>query len=791
MTTSSIIKKLASAISTAKSARRFHASGTISTLKSPLTIAGIGPIELPLPDATIRKLKKLASPAPYGKGTQTLVDKKVRDTLEIPAESIELTETFRKELDGAVDQIAQKLGLERKRLSCELYKLLVYGSGGFFLPHRDSEKSPGMVATLIVVLPCRFWGGELVLQQDGERQEFSFPLASSSRGIEYVAFFADCQHEVKRLQSGTRVCLAFNLVLQKASSREKTPARGSADPALARAVWDWTRHRPEVPMVFALEHQYTQAGLEPSLLKGPDREVFDQLLAIAEGCECRLHLGQVSRHLCNEANDGHYDYRDRYRSRYWESDDDDFDESDLDDDDEDNIDDLEIGEVYQDEILVDGWKDARGKRVALAPLSCDSSSLISAIPVDQWKPIRQDYEGYTGNAGNTLDRWYHKSAVVLWPNRNHFDMLASMGLPLAVEQLRKMQAKLPKTSEDALEQACDDCQSLAEAIIRKWPNSLPYRRADTPSQEDWQKNWLDALVQFDDPDLIGQFLRVLAQRDWSLNLNSFLRVACQRMGGDEILPHLRELLQVELPRSDHGRLRAEGLAQRDADWLLGLCEVRSNIELPDPALRELLKAALTRFETAPELTERASRYFESGLEQTWLPLLKAALLLDDAKTAERLFKMLAPRPAWLDLRSFQVDAALGLRKWAASHWEATPPLVEAWIEQVRQDLQAATAVRPTPPNDLTREANLDCNCETCRELKAFLIDPATAVASMGSNDMKRSHLEGQIRTKKLDVTPKLERGPRSYLLKLTKTIASYERAAKQYASDLKLLARLP
>jgi hypothetical protein len=775
MTTSSITKKLASAISANKTEGRFHATGTIRSLESPLTIAGIGPLELPIPNATIRKLRNLATPAPYGKGTETLVDKKVRDTLEVPAESIELTETFRTALDGAVDHVAKQLGLERDRLSCELYKLLVYGSGGFFLPHRDSEKCPGMVATLIVVLPCRFSGGELILQQDGVRRTISFPMASSQQGIEYVAFFADCQHEVKKLRSGTRVCLAFNLVLQKSSTRKKTPAHGPADPALTRAVWEWTRERPEKPLVFALEHQYTQGGLEPSLLKGPDREVFDQLLAIAESCECRLHLGQVSRHLCNSAEDGYYDYRSRVRYS---------------DDGEVDLNSLDIGEVYEDEIIVDGWKDGRGKRVAMGPLSCDSSSLISSIPVDEWKPTRQDYEGYTGNAGNTLDRWYHKSALVLWPNRMHFDMLASMGLSPAVVRLQRMQAKLPKTPEDLLEQACDDCQSLAEAIIRKWPDRLRYRRSETPPLEEWHASWLDALVQFDDPDLIGQFLRVLARRDWSLKLDSFIRVACARMGGDEILPHLLEFLQVELPRNDYGRLEAEGLAQRDANWLLGLCEARSKIELPDKGLRELLKAALTRFETAPELSERGRHYPESGLEKTWLALLKAALLLDEAKTTERLFKILATRPAWLDLRSFQVDAALGLRTWAAARWKVTPPQIEAWIEQVRRDLEAATAIRPTPPTDLAREANLDCNCETCRELKAFLIDPATEVARLGTNDFKRSHLDQQIRTKELDVNQKLERGPRSYVLKLTKTIASYERANKQYDSDLKLLARL-
>jgi hypothetical protein len=35
----------------------------------------------------------------------------------------------------------------------------VYEKGGFFLPHRDSEKHDRMVASLIVVLPNPFEGG--------------------------------------------------------------------------------------------------------------------------------------------------------------------------------------------------------------------------------------------------------------------------------------------------------------------------------------------------------------------------------------------------------------------------------------------------------------------------------------------------------------------------------------------------------------------------------------------------------------------------------------------------------
>ena len=54
-------------------------------------------------------------------------------------------------------------------VEAELYKLLVYEPGGFFLEHRDTEKVGGMFATLIVVLPSEHEGGELVVaHQDRE-----------------------------------------------------------------------------------------------------------------------------------------------------------------------------------------------------------------------------------------------------------------------------------------------------------------------------------------------------------------------------------------------------------------------------------------------------------------------------------------------------------------------------------------------------------------------------------------------------------------------------------------------
>ena len=59
----------------------------------------------------------------------------------------------------------------------DLYKLLVYDPGSFFVNHRDTEKAAGMFATLIIVLPPIYTAVHLLVRhRDREaRLELSCP----------------------------------------------------------------------------------------------------------------------------------------------------------------------------------------------------------------------------------------------------------------------------------------------------------------------------------------------------------------------------------------------------------------------------------------------------------------------------------------------------------------------------------------------------------------------------------------------------------------------------------------
>lgn len=95
-------------------------------------------------------------------------------------------------------------------VTASLYKLVLYEPGGFFKPHRDTEKEPGMFGTLIIQLPSWHQGGALVVRKGVERRFNWSP--DSKDGYRYAAFFADCEHELERVNAGYRLVLLYNLV---------------------------------------------------------------------------------------------------------------------------------------------------------------------------------------------------------------------------------------------------------------------------------------------------------------------------------------------------------------------------------------------------------------------------------------------------------------------------------------------------------------------------------------------------------------------------------------------------
>lgn len=722
--------------------------------------------------ADVRKLSRFASQAPYGQGTETIIDQNVRETLEVDAKQVRLLPEFTEVIEAAIHESADCLQLEKSQLQVELYKLLIYPKGGFFLPHRDSEKRKSMVATMIVVLPSRFGAGDLVIWHQGNRQTFSFDEARSQKQPQFVAFFADCEHEVKKVTSGVRVCLTYNLIIGPERKSKSTASKSKVDSALRGQVVSWIRHRPSTPLVFALDHQYTEAGLTPPRLKGTDKELHQSVEAVANSLRCRLYFGQVERHLCQHADDGSFGYGQRGYRR-WSGD----------------YDDLTIGEVYKDEIVIDGWRDASGEPTDLASLACHESQLISLVPVEDWIPTRQDYEGYTGNAGNTLDRWYHKSIIAIWPKSKHFEILAQMGLHYAIAELLEMRAKLPGDIDDKLEQTRDDCWQLAAAIINHWPNRTYERGEQNQDTQPWLKQFVSELPNFDDPRLIERLLQTVAERDWRTNLNRFVLNSLRQIGVDEILPALEDLLRFNPPPNEYGIRFLDGLATRDAEWLLELAKDKRRGGLSWEQLQGLFAIAIEKLSAYAQKSSRETYHRGQLPIETWRVLCQAIVAAGDERLGS-MIQLAGEYPGLFDFRSVQIPIAVELRDFSAKRHDQISTALSEWLAELTKRLMDATAREPQPPADFRRESDTGCDCRFCRQLSKFLSDPTQKQTKLPAAEAARKHLEHVIYSRELDVMAKTVRVGRPYSLELTKTIVSYDAKVQRYHDDLKLLKTL-
>lgn len=767
-----VIQDLVTAVDNTKQNAKFCTSGIVDLPQKSdgnISIDGLGAVSLPLRPKGVREIIAFAETAPYGKGTRTIIDQSVRNSLEIKARKLTVSDELDQAVEEATQQAAIELGLPADRLQAKLYKLLVYQEGGFFLPHRDSEKRKSMVGSMVVMLPSKFSGGELLVQHQDAKKRFAFSKAAAGNECEFTAFYADCLHEVRSVKTGVRVCLSYNLCLKP--ERKQRAAEPNAP--LVSAIGRWTITRPTDPMVFALEHQYTAAGLKPGLLKGNDRASAEQLIAAADEANCHLHFGQVSRHLMQAAEDGSYG---RGRCSDWSN----FELADLD-----------LGEAYEDDVLIDGWKDAAGTRLKLDAMHLESSTLISTTPLEEWKPTSYDYEGYTGNAGNTLDRWFHKSAVVIWSKASHYDVLVKMGHRSSIEAFLKQRERIAELkNKTKLQQARADSDAFARAIIRAWPQRFSRYHEAQKDDSPWFKHFADALPTFEDSELIGEFLQTLATQDWQVNLSPLLRESFKRLGPETMFDILKRFVSTRPTANQYGHSPGTGLPIRDGDWMLKIACHRKQSGLSPSQFSELNGLMLQRLRVAVT-GEQQRRWRSNNFAPTFILLMKSAIAASDDAAMNNCLRLRSDAGNLFDKREFDAKACADLVKWSDKRGGDRLESLSEWLKEIRDFLESETAYEPERPSNFVRPNTIDCACPQCAELHAFLGNAKRETGEIRALKTQLEHVRDQIRQDKLDATTILDRSTRPFTLNLKKTQGSYQRDLKRFQQDLKRLASLP
>lgn len=773
----SITQKLAEVLGDVDRPGDFFVSGRAEFLAPRIEVEGVGPIALPLLPAQAKKLIKAATRAPYGRGADTVVDTKVRRTWQIEASGVSIGgKHWADTLDGIVKRAVEGLGVAGP-VTAEPYKLLVYDKGSFFVSHRDTEKAPGMFATLVLALPSQSKGGELVVRHQDREARLDLACEEPSE-IAFAAFYADCVHEVLPVTSGYRATLVFNLVRKAKGKAPQPPSYEAEADKVTRLLRGWVQEKTSASidateaesaenaspekLIIPLEHAYTPAELAFDKLKGADAAVARLLATAGPHAGCDVHLALLT---IWESGSAEYSGRENWHYRRGRRD------SGV----EENASEFEVVEVHDWSKTLSDWRRPDGSTTTLGKLPLKDDEVSPPDALEDMDPDEEHFHEATGNEGASFDRTYARAALVIWPINRILAVLNQGGLAATLPYLGELvdtwQSAGAKKGLPDKRQA----EELAGHMISTWPvNTWHARDRSEPSD-------------------LGRMLRLLARLGDPTLTERMLNKLISRQGHDTAdNPAILEALAHFEPASGAG-------------WLKKIIAA-NGIDALGPCGALLAGALKGRFAKSPAQL--------SGAVQSLLDQLPG----DPAS---------APKDQWGRPRGAKADAAFvvdlttvvdgvdaGLAKWVAAHACAWPGhfdldrvLVPASKLLVKKrgrsgvafealhtaaiaHLEARIAQTLEPPRNWTRPSAIGCQCQHCRELSRFLADAGNQTWTLRAAQNIRTHVENEINRARADVDFRTERRGSPHSLIAVKNQASYERRVAQRKQDLADLAAL-
>ena len=751
--------ELAAALASVERFGDYHVRGKLVAPPPWLQVDGVGTIAFPVQEAQVRSLVLAAERAPYGRGPETVLDTSVRDCWQIGAEKVLLrSAVWQETLQSILARVSVGLGYPADRLESRLYKLLVYERGGFFAPHRDTEKTDGMVGTLVVSLPAEGSGGELVVRHKAAEAVIDL-AAEDPAELPYAAFYADCEHETLPVHEGNRVSLVYNLVLQGSDSAffARAPDHCKRVEVVSGLLGEWGRAAsPEADkIVWLLEHDYSEAGLSFATLKGVDAEVGRVLRNAAEIADCALHAATV--HISEEGQPhdkaGHEVYELYGLEHYTE-------------------DDFSMGEVFELDRTLGMLVAPDGEKPDYGRLELRDGEVMPDGALDNTPPDWQKIHEASGNEGVTLEHVYRRAALVVWPRGRTVKVLTHGDFEHAFQYAR---AEIGRIGD--LPGATSRKTELVSQLIDGWPPT-GYRIWDSTSTV--RLKMYDLLRSVGSGPTTERFLRDVVTPAYEGGPLDELVGVAREWGAQTMRGCLLELVTEKLPQYSAAVLKLirqifeRTVAREDDHWASTLTTVsRAALSaLPEVFTPAHKGDSLGWIHRGPRILDaHAIRdlllvAWNLGLDREALVAVQTLVEHSDGATPERSL------PRALGRLSHASESFLGLEGYQALWKHASASLL------------ARSGAPPGDPSDWVVDAPIHCQCEDCQQLQAFCADPMKKTIQFSVARRRRRHIRGTIDRHSLELSCETKRYGRPYKLVCTKKRSKHKERIMQYSDDI-------
>lgn len=749
--------QLVSILSHVQRPGNFYATGKADFATPRLEVDGVGSIALPLLPLQVSQLVQVAEQAPYGKGEETLVDTTVRKTWQIAPDKVHISgKHWQHMLDGIVAKVVDGLGVKGE-VHADLYKMLVYDTGSFFVNHRDTEKAEGMFATLIVALPAVYTGGELRIEHAGQSVTLNLQADDPSE-ISFAAFYADCVHEVLPVTSGCRMVLVYNLRRSSKGELPRPPDYQCEQERASACLRQWTtmEHTGEdipLKLVYLLEHAYTPEGLAFDALKNGDAAIASVLIPAAAQADCDLYLALVS---VEESGWAEYSGSWGRKKRYWEEDDDESDE------------DFEIGEVTEQDQFISHWHTPQEAASNLGRLPFDDEELCLPDRLHSLAADSLHFHEATGNEGASFERTYRRAALVLWPRAYRAEALSVGGTGITLAYLDTLMEHWQAAGAGMNTPQWQEIQHFAKGVITNWRDNS---RSWHPSigGESPLAILLRHLLRLADTQLVSEAITRIAMtgKSYRQEDNPTLLAALAQLPGTQARQQVAELIQQQATQ----RLDACSQLLRQALPVYAPDDKSVFLPAAQALLESMTATQPVDFYRSPAL---------ASVERV-VDFLIAIGNIDERLGKQAVVHLLAQR------QRFPMDDKLIPAVLLAASAPDCPTTVLALLhQQCLAYLEANIAVPLAAPTDWTREADFECqgrDSADCQTFKRFMLDPNQSSWDFAAAENRRRALGHIASHHQIDVNMTTITKGRPYTLRFVKTQASYERKVAQRKLD--------
>ncbi len=691
-----------------------------------LEIAGIGELAYPINEVQAKALIGVAHKAPFGRGSETVLDNKVRSVWEINADKL----IFRGKqwadfMEKILTKIKPDLGVEDYAISAQLYKMLVYEKDDFFLRHKDSEKEKGMFGSLIIALPCRHEGGELVVSFDGTTEVINFAQDSNDYKISYAAFYADCDHELLPVTVGYRVCLVYNLIQEKAGKKIEPATVQTHALQLANILEDQKQSDFSKPCIVLLGHQYTPENFSNESLKLNDRHKAEILFSTAHklGFYAKLCL-VTSFKSGSPAYDGDYD---------------------------DDNEDAEMEEVFDESLEIEYWAESEVPGISI---DFQEEDLIASFALQDDEPIVKESTGYMGNYGPDINHWYHYGAVIMWSPETNAQLQPLQNAATQLEWINYFNKNYGQINNNEA--------ATIETILSSGLSKTHSReKADYSPVADWIINTKDESFFLRQPEPLCQdYFRRIDDAHWLKLIAFFPAETTEKIFSlitrnvtPPVLGHILSVLRLVLTSGQNADL------------------IKTQISKLPHYLGEVSKNRADEKHTVNSKILTDLFYLESQMPQDEVWVNNVAEIISGYNQRNYINHILTPEIIALPVMTAVARKALLVcKKNVEYRVNNQPQLLPDWSREV-----------PVVTTGDKKQWQL---------LKDFLESPHQQVFDYRAKQNERTEMEQAISHVVIDLKIETIRKGSPHILRMTKTHAAYHRQMKDWNEDVLLLEKI-